>query len=86
MGLAYGVDSYDKQLKVLEPKVAILVGTTGRLVDYTKQNYGNMGIIQGVVLDEADRTFVLGFIKEIRWLFRRMVEYTILSHYLLSGA
>jgi ATP-dependent RNA helicase RhlB len=72
MGLAYGGDGYDKQLKVLETGVDILVGTTGRLIDYTKQNYINMGAIQVVVLDEADRMFDLGFIKDIRWMFRRM--------------
>ncbi|RKS62969.1 ATP-dependent RNA helicase RhlB [Serratia plymuthica] len=72
LGLAYGGDGYDKQLKVLESGVDILVGTTGRLIDYAKQNYIDLGAIQVVVLDEADRMYDLGFIKDIRWLFRRM--------------
>lgn len=72
LGLAYGGDGYDKQLKVLESGVDILIGTTGRLIDYTKQNYIDLGAIQVVVLDEADRMYDLGFIKDIRWLFRRM--------------
>jgi ATP-dependent RNA helicase RhlB len=72
LGLAYGGDGYDKQLKVLESGVDILIGTTGRLIDYAKQNHINLGAIQVVVLDEADRMFDLGFIKDIRWLFRRM--------------
>ena len=72
LGLAYGGDGYDKQLKVLESGVDILIGTTGRLIDYTKQNHVNLGAVQVVVLDEADRMFDLGFIKDIRWLFRRM--------------
>jgi ATP-dependent RNA helicase RhlB len=72
LGLAYGGDGYDKQLKVLESGVDILIGTTGRLIDYTKQNYVDLGAMQVVVLDEADRMYVLGFIKDIRWLFRRM--------------
>lgn len=72
LGLAYGGDGYDKQLKVLESGVYILIGTTGRLIDYAKQNYINLGAIQVVVLDEADRMYDLGFIKDIRWLFRRM--------------
>ena len=38
LGLAYGGDGYDKQLKVLESGVDILIGTTGRLIDYAKQN------------------------------------------------
>lgn len=72
LGTAYGGDGYDKQLKVLESGVDILIGTTGRLIDYTKQNYVDLGAMQVVVLDEADRMYDLGFIKDIRWLFRRM--------------
>ncbi len=71
-GLAYGGDGYDKQLKILENGVDILIGTTGRLIDYTRQNYIDPGAIEIVVLDEADRMYDLGFIKDIRWLFRRM--------------
>ena len=69
LGLAYGGDGYDKQLKVLESGVDILIGTTGRLIDYAKQNHINLGAIQVVVFDEADRMYDLGFIKDIRWLF-----------------
>lgn len=57
---------------MLESGVDILIGTTGRLIDYAKQNHINLGAIQVVVLDEADRMYDLGFIKDIRWLFRRM--------------
>lgn len=48
LGLAYGGDGYDKQLKVLESGVDILIGTTGRLIDYAKQNHINLGAIQVV--------------------------------------
>lgn len=72
LGLAYGGDGYEKQLAVLEQGVDILIGTTGRLIDYAKQNYIHVGAVQVMVLDEADRMFDLGFIKDIRWLFRNM--------------
>ncbi|HGJ5878197.1 MAG TPA: ATP-dependent RNA helicase RhlB, partial [Arsenophonus nasoniae] len=72
MGLAYGGDGYDEQLHVLQSGVDILIGTTGRLIDYAKQGHIHLGRIQVVVLDEADRMYDLGFIKDIRWLFRRM--------------
>lgn len=72
MGLAYGGDGYDEQLKVLNNGVDIVIGTTGRLIDYVKQGHINLNAIQVVVLDEADRMYDLGFIKDIRWLFRRM--------------
>lgn len=73
-GLAYGGESYDKQLAKLEQGVDILIGTTGRIIDFYKQKVFNLNHIQAVVLDEADRMFDLGFIKDIRFLFRRMPE------------
>ena len=72
--LAYGGESYDKQLAKLEQGVDILIGTTGRIIDFYKQRVFNLNHIQAVVLDEADRMFDLGFIKDIRFLFRRMPE------------
>lgn len=85
LGPAYGGDGYDKQLKVLESGVDILIGTTGRLIDYAKQNHINLGAIQVVVLDEADRMYDLGFIKDIRWLFRRMPPTTQRLNMLFSA-
>jgi len=73
-GLAYGGESYDKQLAKLQSGVDILIGTTGRIIDFYKQKVFNLNHIQAVVLDEADRMFDLGFIKDIRFLFRRMPE------------
>lgn len=72
--LAYGGESYDKQLAKLEDGVDVLIGTTGRIIDFYKQKVFNLNHIQAVVLDEADRMFDLGFIKDIRFLFRRMPE------------
>ncbi|MCG9612888.1 ATP-dependent RNA helicase RhlB [Vibrio harveyi] len=72
--LAYGGESYDKQLAKLQDGVDILIGTTGRIIDFYKQRVFNLNNIQAVVLDEADRMFDLGFIKDIRFLFRRMPE------------
>lgn len=72
LGLAYGGDGYDKQLKMLSAGVDILIATTGRLIDYAKQKYINLESIQVVVLDEADRMFDLGFIRDVRWIFKHM--------------
>ncbi|MFD2179774.1 ATP-dependent RNA helicase RhlB [Veronia pacifica] len=71
-GLAYGGEGYEKQQKTLEDGVDILIGTTGRIIDFYKQRVIDFKSIQVVVLDEADRMFDLGFIKDIRFLFRRM--------------
>ncbi len=73
-GLAYGGESTEKQLTKLQQGMDILIGTTGRIIDFYKQKVFNLNHIQAVVLDEADRMFDLGFIKDIRFLFRRMPE------------
>ena len=71
LGLAYGGTGYDEQRDTIAAGVDILIGTPGRLIDYLKQHVFNLQMIQAVVLDEADRMFDLGFIKDIRFLLRR---------------
>jgi ATP-dependent RNA helicase RhlB len=72
LGLVYGGAYYDRQREMLSAGVDILIGTPGRLIDYCKQNLFTLKGIQVAVLDEADRMFDLGFIKDIRFLLRRM--------------
>jgi len=74
VGVVYGGEGYDSQRETLEKGVDILIGTCGRLIDYLKQGVYQLNNIEAVVLDEADRMFDLGFIKDIRYLFRRMPE------------
>ncbi len=72
LGLVYGGANYDKQRKTLEQGVDIVIGTPGRIIDYFKQKVFDLRAVQAMVLDEADRMFDLGFIKDIRFLLRRM--------------
>jgi ATP-dependent RNA helicase RhlB len=72
LGLVFGGTGYDQQRKQLQAGVDILIGTPGRLIDYFKQHIFDLKALQVVVLDEADRMFDLGFIKDIRYLLRRM--------------
>jgi len=70
--LIYGGVDYDKQRDALKAGCDIVIATPGRLIDYLKQHVFTLNAIEAVVLDEADRMFDLGFIKDIRFLFRRM--------------
>lgn len=72
LGLIYGGEGYQSQQETLQKGVDIVIGTTGRIIDYYKQQVFSLANIQVAVLDEADRMFDLGFIKDIRFLFRRM--------------
>lgn len=69
-GLAYGGTGYEKQREELAAGVDLLIGTPGRIIDYFKQRVFDLKACQVVVLDEADRMFDLGFIKDIRYLLR----------------
>ena len=71
--VVYGGSGYEQQRQSLED-VDILIGTPGRLIDYLKQRVYDLKAIQVVILDEADRMFDLGFIKDIRFLLRRMPD------------
>ncbi|MBK1721131.1 DEAD/DEAH box helicase [Thiocystis violacea] len=70
--VVYGGTGYQTQRDDLAAGVDILIGTPGRLIDYFKQRVFDLKGIEAVVLDEADRMFDLGFIKDIRYLFRQM--------------
>jgi ATP-dependent RNA helicase RhlB len=71
IGAVYGGTGYDRQQKMVEQGLDILIGTPGRLIDFFKQHLYNLKSIDILVLDEADRMFDLGFIKDIRYLIRR---------------
>lgn len=70
--LAYGGTGYVSQRRELENGCDVLIGTPGRIIDYYKQRIFSLDSITAMVLDEADRMFDLGFIKDIRFLLRRM--------------
>ncbi|HLU12910.1 MAG TPA: ATP-dependent RNA helicase RhlB, partial [Arenimonas sp.] len=71
--LVYGGVDYDKQRALLQEGVDVIIATPGRLIDYVKQHkVVSLHACEVCVLDEADRMFDLGFIKDIRFLLRRM--------------
>ena len=74
VNLAFGGTGYEKQKHDLEAGTDILVGTPGRIIDYFKKGVFKLNEIQVVILDEADRMFDLGFIKDIRYLLRRLPD------------
>ncbi|SHI91780.1 ATP-dependent RNA helicase RhlB [Malonomonas rubra DSM 5091] len=66
-----GVD-YEKQRNALKDGVDIIVATPGRLIDYFKQRVFSMDRVEALVIDEADRMFDMGFIKDLRYILRKL--------------
>jgi ATP-dependent RNA helicase RhlE len=64
--VVYGGVSIDPQIKELQAGVEILVATPGRLLDHVHQRTVNLGQVQILVLDEADRMLDMGFMPDIK--------------------
>ena len=72
LGLAFGGTDYEKQKRQLSEGVDVLIGTPGRLIDFFKQGIFGLRRVQVAVLDEADRMFDLGFLRDIRYILRKL--------------
>ncbi|WP_062535095.1 DEAD/DEAH box helicase, partial [Mizugakiibacter sediminis] len=70
--LIYGGVDYDKQRQLLKDGCDVIIATPGRLLDYYKQHVFGLNGVEVMVIDEADRMFDLGFIKDVRFIFRRL--------------
>lgn len=62
--------SYKEQERDLQQKAAILVATPGRLIDHIRSGRIDLSTLKYFVLDEADRMFDMGFIKDISYVMK----------------
>ncbi len=69
-----GGESIDNQKKVLNEGTRVLVATPGRLVDLIKQKAVKLDQVKGVVFDEADRLFDMGFQKDIEFILSKVSD------------
>ncbi len=60
-GLGYG-----RQIETLQRGVDILIATPGRLLDLVERGNVKLGQVTFFVLDEADRMFDMGFVRDVR--------------------
>jgi len=62
----YGGVGYEPQIRALRRGPEIVVATPGRLLDHLEQRNLDLGAVEVLVLDEADRMLDMGFIRDIR--------------------
>ena len=62
----YGGVGFQPQVNALRGGPEIVVATPGRLLDHAGQGTIDLGSVQILVLDEADRMLDMGFIRDIR--------------------
>lgn len=67
-----GGESMDKQKDAIVKGVQVLVATPGRLKDLINQKIVKLDQCKGVVFDEADRLFDMGFKKDIEYILGKI--------------
>jgi ATP-dependent RNA helicase RhlE len=79
-----GVD-IKQQLTIVRAGVDILVATPGRLLDHVEQKSINLGQVEILVLDEADRMLDMGFIPDIKRIMKLLPQATKRQNLLFSA-
>ncbi len=64
--VVFGGVGMNPQISKLKKGVDILVATPGRLLDLMQQGMADLGQVQMLVLDEADRMLDMGFIHDVK--------------------
>ena len=68
--IIFGGVNINPQTKALRDGVDIVVATPGRLLDHANQKNIDLSGVEMLVLDEADRMLDMGFIHDIRKIFK----------------
>ena len=68
----FGGVSQGGQVDSLRSGVDVIIATPGRLLDLMNQGYVDLGGVQTLVLDEADRMLDMGFIHDIRRIVSKL--------------
>ncbi len=69
VAVIYGGKAYEGQIAQIEAGAQLIVGTPGRLIDLHNQKKLDLGKIEVMVLDEADKMLDLGFLPDVEKLF-----------------
>ena len=72
MVVVYGGSGYKEQGDTLQQNPDLVVATPGRLMDYLRQRLIDLNAVEILVIDEADRMFDMGFIRDLRFIFNRL--------------
>ncbi|MBN2403004.1 MAG: DEAD/DEAH box helicase [Spirochaetes bacterium] len=72
IGCFYGGVGYTEQEKILKDGIDIIIGTPGRLIDFSEQEKINFREIGFLIIDEADRLFDMGFLPDLQRIIVNM--------------
>jgi superfamily II DNA/RNA helicase len=68
----YGGTGMESQVRALTSGTDVLVATPGRLIDLRQRRAADLGRVEVLVVDEADRMADMGFMPQVEWLLRHL--------------
>jgi len=85
IGNFFGGVGYAAQIAAIKKGVDIIIGTPGRLLDFSERGDLRLKEVGSLVIDEADRLFDMGFLPDIRKLIRRLPDRSYRQSMLFSA-
>jgi ATP-dependent RNA helicase RhlE len=72
LAIAVGGMSEGSQLRAIRQGAQILIATPGRLCDFLDRRLVNLGAVETMVLDEADRMLDMGFLPSLKTILKQV--------------
>ena len=64
--VVFGGMDHAKQQKSLDTDIDLLIGTPGRVIDYSRSRFLDLSRVEILIVDEADRMLDMGFIPDVK--------------------
>lgn len=72
MAVVFGGMDHEKQRRTLDCQLDVLIGTPGRVIDYSRSGALDLSKVEILVIDEADRMLDMGFIPDVKRIVTQM--------------
>ena len=72
IAVVFGGMDHEKQRKTLDCQLDVLIGTPGRVIDYSRSGALRLNLVEVLVIDEADRMLDMGFIPDVKRIVTQM--------------
>ena len=72
IAVVFGGMDHEKQRSALDCQLDVVIGTPGRIIDYSRSGALNLGKVEILVIDEADRMLDMGFIPDVKRIVTQM--------------
>ena len=70
----YGGQGYRDQIRALQSKPKIVIGTPGRIIDHIERGFLQLDNVSKLVLDEADEMLKMGFKEDVEFIASKVPE------------